>query len=307
VNVRRNISLKATSDSKRSFVMRAWPGLLAAFLVTAGLCAQSASLSEDQIRALVRQAADADLQNDKKQRDYTYTEREEKHTLDGQGRVKSTESKTYEVMELYGLEVRRLIAKNDQTLSGGAAEKEEERIGKVVARRSSEDEKERQKRQERDEKRRAEDREFVREVADAYNFRQVGVESLEGRETYVIDGEPRPGYRPHLKDAGFLPKFRFRAWIDKSDAGWKKLDIQCIDTVSFGLVLARLHKGSRIVIEQTRVNDEVWLPQHMAVKVDARVALLKEFNIEQDVTYRDYKKFRAETKVVPVGEVAEHR
>jgi len=287
--------------------MRAWPGLLAAFLVTAGLCAQSASLSEDQIRALVRQAADADLQNDKKQRDYTYTEREEKHTLDGQGRVKSTESKTYEVMELYGLEVRRLIAKNDQTLSGGAAEKEEERIGKVVARRSSEDEKERQKRQERDEKRRAEDREFVREVADAYNFRQVGVESLEGRETYVIDGEPRPGYRPHLKDAGFLPKFRFRAWIDKSDAGWKKLDIQCIDTVSFGLVLARLHKGSRIVIEQTRVNDEVWLPQHMAVKVDARVALLKEFNIEQDVTYRDYKKFRAETKVVPVGEVAEHR
>lgn len=287
--------------------MRAWPGLLAAFLVSAGLCAQSASLSEDQIRALVRQAADADLQNDKKQRDYTYTEREEKHTLDGKGRVKSTESKTYEVMELYGLEVRRLIAKNDQTLSGGAAEKEEERIRKVVARRSSEDEKERQKRHERDEKRRAEDREFVREVADAYNFRQVGVESLDGRETYVIDGEPRPGYRPHLKEAGFLPKFRFRAWIDKSDAEWKKLDIQCIDTVSFGLVLARLHKGSRIVMEQTRVNDEVWLPQHMAMKVDARVALLKEFNIEQDVTYRDYKKFRAETKVVPVGEVAEHR
>jgi hypothetical protein len=43
----------------------------------------------------------------------------------------------------------------------------------------------------------------------------------------------------------------------------------------------------------------------MAVKLDARVALLKEFNIEQDTTYRDYKKFRADTKVVPVGEVAE--
>ena len=70
-------------------------------------------------------------------------------------------------------------------------------------------------------------------------------------------------------------------------------------------MLARLHKGSRIVIEQTRVNDEVWLPQHMAVKVDARVALLKGFNIEQVTTYRDYKKFRTDTKVVPVGEVAE--
>ena len=89
--------------------------------------------------------------------------------------------------------------------------------------------------------------------------------------------------------------------------GMKKELEKSIDTLSFGLVLARLHKGSRIVIEQTRVNDEVWLPQHVAVKVDARVALLKEFNIEHDVTYRDYKKFRADTKVVPMGEVAEPR
>jgi hypothetical protein len=154
-------------------------------------------------------------------------------------------------------------------------------------------------------KRHDQDRQFVREVADAYNFRMTGVETLNGRETYVIDAEPRPGYQPHLKEARILPKFRFRAWIDKRESQWKKLDVQCIDTVSFGLVVARLHKGSRVVFEQTRVNDEVWLPQHMAVKLDARVALLKEFNIEQDVTYRDYKKFRADTKLVPVGEVAE--
>ena len=287
--------------------MRTGPGLLSVFLLSAGIYAQDGapSLSEDQIRDLIHQVADADLKNDQKQRDYTYTEREEMHTLDGKGRVKSTESKTYDVMELYGSEVRRLVAKNDQPLSGDAAAKEEERIKKVVARRAGEDEKERQKRQERAEKQRQEDRQFVREVADAYNFHLVGAESLDGRETYVIDAEPRPGYRPHLKDAGFLPKFRFRAWIDKSESEWRKLDIQCIDTVSFGLVLARLHKGSRVVIEQTRVNDEVWLPQHMAVKVDARVALLKEFNVEQDTTYRDYKKFRADTKVMPVGEVAE--
>jgi len=221
--------------------------------------------------------------------------------------VKSTESKTYEVMELYGSEVRRLVAKDDKALSGDAASKEEERIKKIVARRAGEDEKERQKREERAAKQRQEDRKFVREVADAYNFHMVGAESLDGRETYVIDAQPRPGYQPHLKDASFLPKFRFRAWIDKSESEWRKLDIQCIDTVSFGLVLARLHKGSRVVIEQTRVNDEVWLPQHVTVKVDARVALLKEFNIEQDVTFHDYKKFRADTKVVPVGEVAEPR
>ena len=87
----------------------------------------------------------------------------------------------------------------------------------------------------------------------------------------------------------------------------KKLDVQFIDTVSFGLFIARLHKGSRVVIEQTRVNDEVWLQQHIAVRVDARIALLKDLDVEVDVTDRDYKKFRTDTKIVPIGELRENQ
>ena len=73
-----------------------------------------------------------------------------------------------------------------------------------------------------------------------------------------------------------------------------------------GLFLARIHKGSRIIIEQTRINDEVWLPQHINLKVDVRLALLKNLNVEDDITYRDYKKFRTDSKIVPVGEVQPH-
>ena len=51
------------------------------------------------------------------------------------------------------------------------------------------------------------------------------------------------------------------------------------------------------------MNDEVWLQQHVAVKVDVRVALLKDFDIEVDVSDRDYKKFRTDTKIVPIGEL----
>jgi hypothetical protein len=50
------------------------------------------------------------------------------------------------------------------------------------------------------------------------------------------------------------------------------------------------------------VNNEVWLQQHVAVKVDARLALLKDFNIEVDVSDRDYQKFRTDTKIVPIGD-----
>jgi hypothetical protein len=261
------------------------------------------SLSEDQIRQLIRQTAENDMANDKRQRDYTYIQREEEHKLDGKGEVKSTETKTSEIMEIYGEQIERLIAKDDKPLSDKDSKKEEEKVQKLIDKRKNESESDRKKREEKEAKEREQSRQFVREVADAYNFKLAGIESLSGRDTYVIDAEPRPGYEPHSKEAKILPKFRFRAWIDKDESQWKKLDIQCIDTVSFGLFLARIHKGSRITIEQTRVNDEVWLPQHVNVKVDVRLALLKDFNVEDDITYRDYKKFRTDTKIVPIGEL----
>jgi hypothetical protein len=45
------------------------------------------------------------------------------------------------------------------------------------------------------------------------------------------------------------------------------------------------------------------LPKHVAFKVDVRLALLKEYNVEQEQTFRDYKKFSATTRIVGVGEI----
>jgi len=260
------------------------------------------NLSQDQIRQLITRAAERDLENDKQQRDYTYVEREEERKLDGQGQIKSTAAKTYEVMELYGEQVERLIAKDDKPLSGKDAAKEEEKIQKLSDKRKNESDDQRKKRLEKEEKDREQGREFVKEINDAYNFRLAGMENLENREAYVIDADPRAGYVPHLKEARILPKFRFRVWIDKDDTEWVKLDAECIDTVSLGWFIARIHKGSRVLIEQTRVNNEVWLPKSVALKLDARI-LLKGFNLEEDVSYRDYKKFRTASKITPAAEV----
>ena len=266
----------------------------------------TSQLSQDQIRALIRQVADKDIENDKKQSAYTYIRREEEHKLDSDGKVTSSESKTEEIMVLYGEQVERLIAKDDKPLSEKDAAKEEERIQKLTDKRKNETEEEHRKRLEKEEKDREDGRKFVGEVADAYNFRLISMENPDGRETYVIDAEPRPDFQPRSKEAKVLPKFRFRVWIDQAESQWVKLDAECIDTVSVGWFLARIHKGSRLLIDQTRINDEVWLPRHVALKVDVRVALLKNFNVETDVTYRDYKKFRTDTKIVPVGELQEH-
>jgi len=261
------------------------------------------NLSQEQMQQLLRVVAAKDVENGKRLRDYTYIERDEEHKLDGKGQEKSTEAKTYEVMELYGEQVHRLIEKDDKPLDAKDAAKEEEKIQKILDKRKNESEDERRKRGEKEEKDREEDRKFVGEVADAYNFKLVGSELVGGRDAWVIDGEPRPGFVPHMKESKVLPKFHGRVWIDKSDLQLSRLDVECLDTISWGLFLARFHKGSRFMLEQARVNEEVWLPRQLTAKVDARFALLKNFNVDVEQTFRDYKKFRATSRILAVEDL----
>jgi hypothetical protein len=260
------------------------------------------SLSQAQMQELFRVVAEKDRENDKRQRDYTYIKRQVENKLDGNGKTKSVEVQTFEVLEIYGEQVERLIEKDDKPLSQKDAAKEEERIQKIIDKRKGESESARKKREDREEKDREDNRKFVTEVSEAYNFKLIGTESVGGRETWVIDGEPRPGYVPHSKEGKFLSKFHGRVWIDKSDLQLAKMDVECLDTISFGLFLARFHKGSRILLEQTRVNDEVWLPMHVAAKIDVRVALVKNFDVSLEQSFLDYKKFRSSSKITMGGE-----
>jgi hypothetical protein len=264
-------------------------------------------LSPQQMQQLFRVVAEKDLENEKRQHDYTYIEHQIEHKLDGKGQTKSTEVKTYEIVEIYGEQVERLIEKDDKPLNAKEAVKEEEKVQKIIDKRKNESDADRKKRLEKEEKEREDGRKFVTEIADAYNFTLVGSELVGGREAWVIDGEPRPGYEPHMKEAKFLPKFHGRVWIDKNDLQLSKMDVEALDTVSWGVFLARFHKGSRFTLEQTRVNDEVWLPRQLAVKVDVRLALLKNFNFDLEQSYRDYRKFRTSSRIVGMSEVKEEK
>jgi hypothetical protein len=260
------------------------------------------NVPQEQIRELLRIVAEKDIENEKRLRDYTYTYRQEQKNLDGHGEVKKTEVKTYEVLQIYGEQVERLIAKDDKPLSEKDAQKEDEKIQKVIDKRKNESESDRKKRLEKEEKNREEDRKFVKEVADAFTFRLAPSEEIGGRETWVLDADPRPEYQPKQKEAKILQKFKGRIWIDKQDEQWVKLDMTAIDDMNFGLFLAHIRKGLRVNVEQTRVNEEVWLPKHVQAHVDARLALFKNYNVDLDQSFRDYKKFRTDTKITVVGE-----
>ena len=51
-------------------------------------------------------------------------------------------------------------------------------------------------------------------------------------------------------------------------------------------------------LEQARVNNEVWLPLHLRFSASATLGLLKKMNVEQDTTFRNFRKFQADSQVV---------
>ena len=268
------------------------------------LCAAGTLFGQQDPREIVRQSVSHDQINFAEAKDYTYLERVERHDLDSGGRHKSTEIDTFDITMLGGRPYRRLIAKNDKPLSAEDDRKAREKFDKTLRERESESPSQRAKREAEREKERRESREFLKEVPDAFDFRLAGEELLDGHKVWVIDAEPRPGYRPQAPHAGILKKFRGRVWIEQNSYQWVRLDSQAIDTVSFGLFLARLGKGTRIEFSQTRVNDEIWLPRQVHVRVDARLALLKRLNEDVDITYSNYRKFRTDSRIVVTGEEA---
>jgi hypothetical protein len=256
-------------------------------------------------REIVRCSVEADQRNTKLAKNYTYQERIVEKRLDKDGRPRKQEIKTYDISILYGEPYRRLLQRDDRPLKDDEAKKEEEKLNKFIAKYKNESPQDRERRLAEADKKREDQRAFAREIVDAYNFRLLGEEQVDGRGVYVIEAIPRPNFRPKQPHADLLSKFRGKIWIDKNEYQWVKMQAEAIDTVSFGLFLFRLHRGSSIHFEQTRVNEEIWLPRHVSVSASARVALMMNAAIEQETTFSNYRKFTTDSRLLPGMEEAQ--
>jgi len=56
-----------------------------------------------------------------------------------------------------------------------------------------------------------------------------------------------------------------------------------------GLFLARVLRGSHIMMEQTRVDDRIWMPEHVEVRAAAKILFVKNLIVERVLTYSEYR------------------
>jgi len=264
--------------------------LLLAVNAAWALCGQAAPNATD----IIRHSVDRDAYNFERFKNYTFLERMEERRYGRNGGLSSKEIETYEFMVLGDRPYGRLVERDDKPLSAKEARKEQDKLDKEQSKRQRESPSDKAK----EDKDRAEQRAYLREIPEAFNLTVQGTEQIGGRPVWVISAQPKPGYKPKLKRADLLTKLRGKIWVDQADYQWVKAEVEVVNPISFGLGLIKLAAGAILNFEQVRVNEEVWLPSHIGIRADARVAYLRKLREEVDITYRDYKKFQADSRIV---------
>jgi hypothetical protein len=249
-------------------------------------------------REIVRKSVEIDQANWLRMKDYTWVARLTERHLDPDGRIKRENKRAWETVILYGEPHRRDLERDGKPLSANEQRKEQEKLDRYVSKLQHETEAQKQRRLTDYEKNRQKDREFLTEIPELYDFRLEGDDTVDGRDVWVISAVPKSGYQPKHGDAKPLLKIKGKLWIDKSEYQWVRLEAETTGTISYGLFLARLNPGAKLVFEQTRINDELWLPKREFARGSGRVGLLKKIDMEQELTWSNYRKFQVESKVV---------
>ena len=247
---------------------------------------------------IVKKSLDRDASNFERSKNYTYIARQEEREFEASGKVKSAESQTYDLSILGGRRYERLVAKNDKPLSEKEQKQEQEKLDRELARRQRETPAEKAKA----EKDRSGNRQYLQEVPAVFNLRLVGTEMVSGKPAWVLIAEPKPGYKPKLDRAKVLTKIRAKIWIDQAEYQWVKVEAEAMEPLSFGFGLFRIAAGGKLHFEQTRINDEVWLPSLLSASGDARLGYLKKVRGDVTVSYRDYRKFQTDSRIVSSDE-----
>ena len=268
-----------------------------------GLASTAALLGQVDAREIIRQSVPADERNWRVARNHTFLERVELRRLDTQGRLKSSEARTYDVTLQAGTPYRQLVQRDDRALPPSEEKREQKRLTESIAERLQETGVERAKRVTKYERRPDWQREAWRELPEAFEFRLAGEGMLDGRGVFIIEATPRLGYQPRSLTAKFFRSLKGRFWVDQQDHQIVKVEAEVIDNIWMGLFLVRVAKGSRAILELTRASDGVWVPGRRQVFASARVGLLKALRFEQRGRYSRYDSAPTDAQMIYPVEV----
>jgi hypothetical protein len=262
--------------------------LLVAVAASSALFAQSGGPEKPQNQASILDARQivgqslAAAERSWQARDYyTYTERDEDRRLNALGQVKSENIDVTRMILVNGVRFEQLMEHNGQLPSAEEQKKSDKSLEKL--KHETPDEQAARLRKDQ------ENRSYLRDLLQAFDFQLIGEENMGGRPAYVLHATPHPGYHAHGRYGKLFSRVQGKLWIDKQDFGWVKVDGEVTESFSMGLFVARVQRGSHIILEQTCVGDAVWVPKRLELRANATILFLKSLDLDRILTYSDYR------------------
>jgi hypothetical protein len=272
------------------------PAFLGAFLaLTTGFAGRqniAASRSLPDIKQLLADVRDNQKLIDSLKDQYSCTETEEVHELDKNGQLKKSSVSEYDVFYLGGQNIRRQVKKDGRPLSPGDQKKEDDRVERRIR------EYEKKHDEEGEDAARKKERVDISTFLRVSKFASPRWGEFRGHAVIVFDFAPNPDFKPQNRTEDLLHKLEGTLWVDDEVRQVVRLEAHLNDTLKLGGgLLASVHKGASLVMEQARTNEEVWLPSYVEAHFSARLFLFASAQGDYTSRFSDYKKFRVETGI----------
>jgi hypothetical protein len=198
---------------------------------------------------------------------YGYKERRSELHTNPFGRLGSGEgTSTWEVTPVVDgtAFTRRLVERDGKPVAGAATERQERR-----ARRG---------------------RSPLEDAAAVLAFAIDRREVRDGRETVVVKFEPKPDADPQTREGKIAKAFSGFIWVDEAAREVVRAEATAIDDISYGVFVARLHKGTTVTLVRERVDDGIWLPTSIQFKGRGRAMLFRRLNVDHAIEWFDYRR-----------------
>lgn len=202
--------------------------------------------TEMAAQEIIRRSVEANQKDWNAAPSYAHRERE----VETKGEEKTDRS--WDVTMMDGSPYRRLVAVDGQPLPATRQRQEKQKQARELARRQAEPADERQLRIQKYQKDREHDHLLMTQMEVAFDFRLIGEDTVAGHPVYVLDAEPKRGYKPVNREAKVLTGMKGKLWVDKDGFHWAKVEAEVVRPVTFAGFLAKVGPGTKFVLESSR-------------------------------------------------------
>jgi hypothetical protein len=78
--------------------------------------------------------------------------------------------------------------------------------------------------------------------------------------------------------------------VDKKTLQWVRVEAVVIHPVNIEGFVARVEPGTRVELENTPVDDGIWLAKHFAMRSRSKIVFLVPHKTQEEETYWGYRK-----------------